>query len=161
MERPKLAHRRHQPKHYTSPPADADYRPCIVMDIVQPNVQKNCRKLLRTFSSIGDPIGVHLGRSEKAHGRRVANDSTTPFSDDDYRYYIFMVIGQLIQMFKHCFNYHTVLELNAEFYCCTKWLLLPAESVFCSTFGNFIEFDGTTGTSYCQTGLWSTEWMSE
>ena len=39
------------------------------------------------------------------------------------------------------------------------FFLLNRRSV---TFGNnFIEFDGTTGTSYCQTGLWSTEWTLE
>ena len=40
----------------------ADYTPCISMDVVKLNVQWNCREILRTFSSIGDPTAVHLSR---------------------------------------------------------------------------------------------------
>ena len=48
-----------------------------------------------TFSLIGDPIVVHLGRTEKRHGRRIANDTTTSFADDDYWTCNLVVIGQL------------------------------------------------------------------
>ena len=98
------------------------------MDVVKLKEQWNCRELLRTFSSIGDPIVVRLGRSEKRHGRHLANDTTTSFADDNYRSCNLVVIGQLVQRFKYCFNDHTPLELNAEFDCCIKLVLLPAES---------------------------------
>ena len=86
---------------------------------------------MQAFSSIADPIVVHLGRSGKRHGRRLANGTTTSFADDNYRSCNLVVIGQLIQTFKYCFNYHTLLELNAEFDCCIKLVLLPAESALC------------------------------
>ena len=101
------------------------------MDSALLNQPLNCCKLLRTISSIGDAIGVHLGKSERPHGRRLTNDTTTLFSDDDYRSCNLVVIGQLIQRFKYCFNYHTLLELNAEFDCYIKLVLLPAELALC------------------------------
>ena len=102
MERPKLAHRRRAPKYYTSPPADADYRACSCMDSALLNQPLNCCKLLRTISSIGDPIGVHLGKSERPHGRHLTNDTTTLFADDDYRHCNLVVTGQLIQQSNCC-----------------------------------------------------------
>ena len=86
----------------TTPFADDDYRPCSCKGIAQPNVGRNCCKLLRTISSIGDPLGVHASRSEKAHDRRLANVTTTTFADDDYRPCNLVVIGQLIQQSNCC-----------------------------------------------------------
>ena len=120
-----------QPEDHNSPFADADDAPCTSMDGVKRNVRQNCHELLRTFSSIGDPIVVQSSRSGKRHGRLLANDTTTSFADDDYRSCNLVVIGQLIQRFKYCFNYHTLLELNAEFDCCIKLVLLPAELALC------------------------------
>ena len=51
---------------------------------------------------MGDPIVVHLGRSEKRHGRRLANDTTTSFADDDYWTCNLVVMGQLIQQSNCC-----------------------------------------------------------
>ena len=91
-----------KPEDYTHPFADADYTPCISMDVVKLNVQWSCHEILRTFSSIGDPIVVHLSRSGKPHGRRLANNTTTSFADEDYWTCNLVAIGQLIQQSNCC-----------------------------------------------------------
>ena len=90
-------HGRHLANDTTTPFANDDYKPCCCMGIVQPNVGINGCKFLRTISLIGDPLGVHAIRSEKPHGRHLANVTTTSFADDDYRRCSLMVTVQLMQ----------------------------------------------------------------
>ena len=76
--------------------ADDDYWTCNLVVIGQLDTT------IYLLSSIGDPLGVHASRSEKAHDRRLANVTTTTFADDDYRPCNLVVIGQLIQQSNCC-----------------------------------------------------------
>ena len=117
-----------QPEDHNNPFADADDAPCTSMDGVKRNVRQNCNDFSRTFSSIGDPTVVHLGRSGKRHGRRLANDTTTSFADDDCRHYNLWVTGQLIQQSNCC---TLLLAISSIGYPLGVHLDRPASTAFC------------------------------